>query len=168
MRHLKGNHVITEENAHEYADVTSIGRHADIYAPCPALSTIGGDTDISAPCPALISVEGRASILAPCPSLRYVQGREVVSPEEQREWRRRVAAHIAAHPEQFSMDDWHCGTTHCLAGTAQFLAGPEWSESAGVHPFTAGICLLDPEVAQMFWRTGETEAVRAEIMEWLK
>ena len=33
-----------------------------------------------------------------------------------------VFDHIKAHPETWSQDDWHCGTTHCFAGHAQIMS----------------------------------------------
>jgi hypothetical protein len=204
MTHLPGNHTITSENAHEYANVTSIGGSAEIYAtlpllttvrgiayiqapcpaltsighyayiqaPCPALTSIGRYAYIEAPCPALTSIGGGAYIQAPCPALTSIQGKPVSSPEDQIAFRAKVAAAILANPALVNLHDWHeeteCGIAHCLAGWAQFLAGPEWSEDAGVYPSTAGACLLGPSVAPLFYRVDEPEAVLAEIKTWVK
>jgi hypothetical protein len=36
---------------------------------------------------------------------------------------RAAVNHILDHPEQWDQRHWHCGTTHCFAGTCQVLAG---------------------------------------------
>ena len=42
----------------------------------------------------------------------------------------RAFNHILAHPDEWDQSQWHCGTTHCLFGHCQILAGiPVNSES---------------------------------------
>jgi hypothetical protein len=43
---------------------------------------------------------------------------------------KRVVAHIEAHPETWNQSEWHCGTTHCLAGHAQIISGKKPDEDS--------------------------------------
>jgi hypothetical protein len=147
--------------------LTTIGGYADIRAACPALTSIGGDAYIYADCPVLTSIGGDADINAACPVLTSIGGKPVSPLADQIAYRAKVAKAILAKPQDFNMEKWHCGTQHCLAGWAQHLAGPEWSEKAGVYPSTAGACLLGPSVAPLFYRIGETAEVLAEIATWI-
>lgn len=36
---------------------------------------------------------------------------------------RAVVNHIISHPETWDQSQWHCGTTHCVAGHAQIMGG---------------------------------------------
>lgn len=46
----------------------------------------------------------------------------------------RVARHIEANPEEFSMDEWDCGTTACIAGWALRLSGENWRAVGSTEP----------------------------------
>ena len=35
----------------------------------------------------------------------------------------KIVKHIKKHPETWDQQNWHCGTTHCVAGHAQINAG---------------------------------------------
>ena len=181
MRTLTGNHVITAENAAEYADVgviegyariyadcpalTSVGGYARIYADCPALTSVGGNANIHADCPALTSVEGYARIHADCPALTSVGGHKILPEAEQIKYRRLVVAHVLNEAE-LDMSGWGvengklCGTTACMGGWAQVEApdGP----LKRVHPSTAGVVLLGTKAAAFFHK--DNEAAR----EWAK
>jgi hypothetical protein len=168
LRHLPGNHTITKANAHEYADVGSIGGNATIRAKCLALKSIGGYAGIYALCPALTTIGGHADIWAECPSLKSIQGKTVAPTPE---FRALVAKRILSDLEHLKMETFYspCGTSYCLAGWAQYLAGPEWSEDAGIKPATAGACLLGVEFAPLFYKTrpDQREEVLTVIRGWV-
>ena len=68
---------------------------------------------------------------------------------------RKVQAHILAHPEEFDMDYWICGTTACIAGHAALMSGYRdgqslrsinWlldAEGNACSPIDAGASVLD-------------------------
>jgi uncharacterized protein YjbI with pentapeptide repeats len=51
----------------------------------------------------------------------------------------KIAESIAAHPDDFDMSQWHCGTKHCRAGWAVHLAGEAgYKLQSRLGPFLAG------------------------------
>jgi hypothetical protein len=55
---------------------------------------------------------------------------------------------VVAHPETLDMAQWHCGTSHCLAGYAQAIS--EDPVIRRMHPSDAGIRLIWP-ASHMFY-----------------
>ena len=87
---------------------------------------------------------------------------DLLTAEQQEENLLYVALYIVeCRPEDLDMSDWHsydgqgiypsieeaCGTTHCIAGFAQIMAGVEWFTDA---PDLAGILLLGAEAKRYF------------------
>lgn len=76
---------------------------------------------------------------------------------------RAVAAAVLAAPETLDMDEWHCGTTHCLAGMAIHQAGELGALLETLHgPYLAGVYLLGTEAASHFYDSNEN------ALEWLR
>jgi hypothetical protein len=73
-----------------------------------------------------------------------------------------VRTQVLATPERLHMADWHCGTSHCVAGWAQELSTDPAIKAMG--PAVAGACLL-PRHAYLFTATDEMvlALMRAEV-----
>ncbi len=144
--------------------LTTVGGSLDINADAkleaPALTTVGGDLYIYAAAkleaPALTSVGGSLDINAAAkleaPALTKVAGHDLPAPEIAASRLRDVAAEALLTPQALDMSDWHkCGTTHCIAGWAIHLAGPDgYRLEKEVGPAAAGVILLGLDAAHMF------------------
>ena len=136
-----GNLTITADA--ELNALTSVGGNLTItaYAELNALTSVGGNLTITADAElnALTSVGGNLTITAYAElnALTSVNGDMTVSAyagltaltsvggyalptKEVAEANLRKIAPIALEGDNLNMSDWHCGTSHCLAGWAQF------------------------------------------------
>jgi hypothetical protein len=52
----------------------------------------------------------------------------------------RALAQIDAHPDEWDQNNWHCGTSMCLAGWVGTVTGARWATSAMYEP-----CVVDLE-----------------------
>ena len=57
-----------------------------------------------------------------------------------------IREHVAERPERLKMDNWHCGTAHCLAGWAETLR----PDTTGKNTCDIGTKLL-PRTAHLFY-----------------
>ena len=96
------------------------------------------------------------------------KGRALPSREVAEERIRKIAARVDADPDRLYMGDWHCGTSHCIAGWAVHQEGADGYAlerelgGAGEGTRDAGLLLLGLEAAGKFY-AGDDDA-RA----WLK
>ena len=106
MNHI-GNLTITEENAHKYEALTSVEGNLIIYAAAKldALTSVGGSIYIRA--------------AAKLDALTFVGGNPLPT-KDVAELNLRKIAPIALANGNLKMDIWHCGTSRCIAGHAQF------------------------------------------------
>ena len=141
--------------------LTSIGGGADIGTHCPQLTSIGGDAYISADCPQLTSIGGYAEIRADCPQLTSINGQSVAAREEALTRLQAVAVAALATPDALKMDQWHCGTSHCIAGWAETL----FPDQARGDTATQATILLGAEAAPWFFKTDPEQD--AEVRAWL-
>jgi hypothetical protein len=78
-----------------------------------------------------------------------------------------LAQRVSDNPTCLNMSDWHCGTSHCMAGHAVDLAGPDGYALEGkVGPAAAGALIMAASCPWLdktpnFYATGE--AALAEI-----
>lgn len=66
----------------------------------------------------------------------------------------KVAEHIRAHPEEFSMNDWDCGTTACIAGHAARIHEAETGKlkrPKGPHTFAGIVGISRAESGRLFY-----------------
>jgi hypothetical protein len=83
---------------------------------------------------------------------------------------KRIAATIEQEPDRLKMDDWHCGTSHCIAGwgvhqegKAGYALEREVAALSGDRPTAgAGLLLLGLEAAGRFYSTDD------EARAWLR
>ena len=75
-----------------------------------------------------------------------------------------VRTQVLLTPERLQMNDWHCGTSHCVAGWAQELSTDP--EIKAMAPWLAGSRLL-PRHAYLFGASDDTvlALMRAEVSE---
>lgn len=66
---------------------------------------------------------------------------------------KRIKRQILRNPKQFSMAHWHCGTTHCIAGWAQVLAGKAPDVHHAVWDARHALAISDEQADQLFYRT---------------
>ena len=67
----------------------------------------------------------------------------------------KIAEAVFSRPDALKMNNWHCGTSHCLAGWATVLCslGLEVEEKSDTE--TAG-CVLIPSLAHLFFNDDAT------------
>jgi hypothetical protein len=74
-----------------------------------------------------------------------------------------VFANIQTHKENFHMQDWHCETSHCLAGWAQYLFRHDnyvkWLYGTGSSVFLDGEKLLSPVISAFFLFSRSTDEI---------
>ena len=80
---------------------------------------------------------------------------------------KRIAETIKAEPARLKMSDWHCGTSHCLAGWGVHQEGDEGyaleCELGGTSE--AGLVLLGLDAASRFYNTSKDG--EREVRSWL-
>jgi hypothetical protein len=149
--------------------LTSVGGGLYISAEgaqLPVLTSVGGWLDISAEgahLPVLTSVGGGLDIHAGkrfhAPQLREVAGKPIAAPEEAAALLRAVAEAATASPDALNMFEWHCGTSHCIAGWAVHLAPGGYELEAELEKkvgpdkktLAAGNILLGAEASALFF-----------------
>ena len=108
----------------------------------------------------------------PCPHIEadttYKKIKEYVDISEE-EWRPYwnnivdVFSNVYSHREHFNMKHWHCGSSHCLAGWAQYMFNRKnyylWLRYDNVDPFIDGEKLLSPVISSFFWFTDSTDEI---------
>ena len=67
---------------------------------------------------------------------------------------REVKAHILADPDSFRMDQWSCGTAHCIAGWALLLSGVPIDVEAGLTVSDEFPSIVAREVLQIDGKQG--------------
>jgi hypothetical protein len=80
-----------------------------------------------------------------------------------------VFSNIEVHRDNFRMEDWHCGSSHCLAGWAQYLFLRDnyvkWCyQDSHVNPFIDGEKLLSPVISAFFWFINETDLIYNQLI----
>lgn len=58
---------------------------------------------------------------------------------------------ILEEPENFDMDNWHCGTAHCIAGWAQLMATKSTSPCFTNEDASDALELSYGEAMRLFW-----------------
>jgi hypothetical protein len=93
------------------------------------------------------------------PQLREVAGKPIAAPEDAAALLRAVAEAAPASPDALNMSNWHCGTSHCIAGWAVHLAPGGYELEAEMEKkvgsdrktLAAGNILLGAEASALFF-----------------
>ncbi|WP_176495678.1 hypothetical protein [Sphingomonas sp. HMP6] len=96
------------------------------------------------------------------------RGHAIAFGDEANERIRRIAAIVQAEPTRLEMSQWHCGTSHCLAGWGVHQEGDKGAalERELGETAYAGLVLLGLEAASRFYNADE-EGER-EVRDWLR
>ncbi|WP_176495675.1 hypothetical protein [Sphingomonas sp. HMP6] len=96
------------------------------------------------------------------------RGHAIAFGDEANERIRRIAAIVQAEPTRLKMSEWHCGTSHCLAGWGVHQEGDKGAalERELGETAYAGLVLLGFEAASRFYNEGG-EGER-EVRDWLR
>jgi hypothetical protein len=75
-----------------------------------------------------------------------------------------IASIVRADPKKLVMSNWHssCGTAHCIAGWAVYLADWEFLETDLINTFALASYLLGSEATSHFYDS------RSEALEWIQ
>jgi len=165
-----------------FPDGTSFGSWV-VVSDCPGFvsfpdGTSFGSSVVVRNCPGFVSFPDGTSFgswveVSDCPGFTWSEGctfkgRALPSREIAEERIRKIAATVAAEPDRLHMGDWHCGTSHCIAGWAVHQEGAEGYAlerelgGEGVGTRDAGLLLLGLEAAGKFYLNNDA------ALEWLK
>lgn len=144
----------------------------------PMLTLVGGwlcDYSKCSSLPALVSIgkgfRGRYKGKTDLPSLTLIAGKPLPPAEEAMSLLKKIAEIVVANPSLLTMNAWHSGEAHCIAGWAVHLSGDkgyalENELSDAVHGKTAvaGTILLGIEASRLFFLPKERALAELEAL----